>query len=214
MKNILHAILFTSAFFVSCKRDNMMTSVAKLATTSENIKYKMNDGFIQFKYNPDATIKQVTINSSLATANETTTFDVVYNTDKTIKELTDGDNEKIKAVYKEGLLAIAYIIQKGKNVAYTIYKYESGSLKSLTVYYKEDEGDIPVLKLDFDYNNKGNVVTTTTSFANGNYGNLSNAGVVKMQYDTRENILYAQKDLLALFWHAVSKNNITKQEQL
>jgi len=216
MKNILFAFylfVIPVILFVFCKKEEVINHATDVTPVKKITRYSNGDEFIQFEYNNNETIKKVTIKNNVSTAGEVTSFDVTYNNDKTIKELTAADSEKIVAQYKDDLLTSADIIQNGKKVAFTNYDYESGNLKYISIYYCEEEANIPVLKLIFNYNNSGNVTEITTLYADGKEGDLTYAGKAKMQYDTNTNSLYQYKDILALFWQPASKNNLIIEDR-
>jgi hypothetical protein len=216
MKNILfvfYLFIIPVVIFVFCKKEEVINHETDITPVKKITRCSNGDEFIQFEYNNNETIKKVTIKNNVSTAGEVTSFNVTYNSDKSIKELTAADSVKIVAQYKDDLLSSADIIEHGKKVAFTNYDYENGNLKYISIYYNEEEGNIPVLKLIFNYNNSGNVTETTTLFAGGKDGNLAYAGNTKLKYNTNTNPLYQYKDILALFWQPASKNNVIAEDR-
>jgi len=213
MKNILFAFCLISipaTTITSCNKDAIQRSAA---TRVANIsKYNNGNEFIQFEYNTDASVKKVTVKSELSTAGDATDFLVSYNDDKNIKELTANDG-KIVPVYTNGLLTRADIIQYNKKIAFTDYTYEGNKLKAITIYYNEEEGNIPVLQFNFSYNNAGNISETVTMMADGAKGKLTYAGSNKMDYSSSINPLYEYNNLLMLLWQPASKNNVATERR-
>jgi hypothetical protein len=215
MKNILLVLcllVIPVTTFVSCKEAKAEYKTKD--TTVKNVtRYINGDDFIQFDYNNDETVKKVTIKNDFATSGKTIDFNIAYNNDKVIKELTDGDGEKIIPTYNNGLLTRADIIEDGKRVAFTNYIYEQDLLKKITIYYAEEEGNFAAVKLLFSYNKLVNVDQITTMVADGNAGHFKFEDSVKLEYDMQINPLYKYKDLLALFWQVECRNKIVAGER-
>ena len=198
-------VAISIATFTSCNKDAVQKASIPVSSIS---KYSNGNEFMQFEYNSDSTVKKVTVKSELSTAGEATDFLVVYNNDKSIKELTTTNEDKIVPAYTNGLLTKADIVRHDRKVAFTNYNYENNKLRDITIYFIEEERNIPVLQFKFSYNNAGNISETVTMMADGADGKLTYAGSNKMDYSTNINPLYQHNDLLILFWQPVSKNNV------
>ena len=64
----------------------------------------------------------------------------------------------------------------------------------------------------FIYNAIGNITKLETFIKGEQPNQMVRAGHVNFQHDEKTNPLYAQRDLLALFWQGVSKNNIKVED--
>jgi hypothetical protein len=207
---ILFAGLLTGA--VSCKKDKDNSPAPPPPPAAQKIKeFKTGEEFVRFDYNAAGDVSKVTINSDENTGGNTFTYTVNYNAAKKITSL-ETPGEKIVPVYENNVLSRADIFENDVKIGYTTYTIENNLLKKATIYYGEDTEFIPVLEFIFTYNAAGNIAEMVTMAASNEPGHMERAGHVTYQYDQKSNPLYAQRDLLFLFWQGPSKNNIKVEE--
>lgn len=200
---------FTMSLF-SCKKDKDNGPGAGPGESASLIsEFKTGDEYIKFGYNGDGTVKTVTINSDLNTQGEEMRYDLTYTADKKIAALSDGAGTQIIPEYQNGKMVRASIMDGTDRIAFTNYEYTTGNLTRATVYAATDDDFMMALAFDFTYNAAGNVAETIAFIPDGTPDHLVRAGHINFQHDDHTNPLYAQRDLLALFWQAVSKNNVT-----
>lgn len=208
MKNAFYLFVMIITVFASCKKD-AVTNTPPVTPVTIIEKYVNGDEFIQFFYDEDTIVNEITIKSELSTAGEETNFSIAYNDDKTIKELNADNGQRIVPVYDNGRLTRADVFQETMRIAYTAYNYENNKLKKATVYYQDENDFLPVLEFILSYNGNGNISETILMMADETPNHLVRAGHVTMEYDAHQNPLFAHNDLLALFWQTASENNIT-----
>ncbi len=206
---ILFAGLLTGA--VSCKKDNDNSPVPPPPPAERIKEFKTGEEFIRFEYTSAGDVNKVTINTDVNTGGAVMTYTVNYNTAKKITSLETA-NEKIVPVYENNLLKRADILHDNARVGYTNYLFENNLLKRATIYFGEDTDFQPFLEFNFTYNTAGNIPESVTMMATGEPGHMERAGHVTYQYDQKTNPLYAQRDLLLLFWQDASKNNIKVED--
>ncbi len=202
---LLLAGLTTAA--VSCKKDKNDDPGTQPPPAAEKLKeFKTGEEFIRFEYNAAGAVTKVTLKNDGTTGDATMIFNVTYSGNKITSLETTG--QKIVPVYENNVITRADMLQDNEKVGYTAYQYENGSLKRATIYAGEGNDFSPVLEFIFSYNN-GNITEMVTMVADGEPGHMARAGNVTYQHDQKSNPLFTQKDLLALFWQAPSKNNVT-----
>ena len=208
--------LFSSLFLftalttgiVSCKKEKD-GDVPTPPPASQRIKeFKSGEEFVRFDYNANGDVTKVTLNSDITTSGSVMTYTVNYNAAKKIASLETTD-EKIVPVYENNILTRADIFVENEKVGYTAYQYEAGLIKKATIYFGESNEYIPALEFIFTYTAADNIEKTETFMATGEPGQMERTGHVSYQYDQKSNPLYAQRELMTLFWQAVSKNNPT-----
>lgn len=200
--------LFTAltTSIISCKKDNNDTTPPP---ASQRIKeFKNGEQFVRFDYNVNGDVTKVTINDDDNTGGAEMTYIVNYNGAKKISSL-ESLEEKIVPVYENNVLIRSDIFQANERVGYSTYHYEGGSLKRSTIYFGEDTDFMPVLEFVFTYSATGNIEKMESFVTTGEPGQMDRAGHITYQFDQKTNPLYAQRDLMILFWQPVSKNNIT-----
>lgn len=196
----------------SCKKDNDNSPAPPPPPPAERIKeFKTGEEFIRFDYNTAGDVNKVTINSDVNTGGNTMVYTVNYNAAKKITSL-EAPGERIVPVYENNLLTRADIFENDARIGYTTYTFENNLLKRATIYFGEDTEFMPVLEFIFTYNAAGNITETVTMMASGEPNHMERAGHVTYQYDQKSNPLYAQRDLLLLFWQGASKNNIKVED--
>ncbi|MBG9377980.1 hypothetical protein I5907_17205 [Panacibacter sp. DH6] len=214
MKNAFYLLVLAAAFFTSCKKDDKPAPGPGPEPTPQTAiqKYVNGDDYIAFTYAGDA-ITQVTVKTELATAGDEAQFDVLYNTDKTIKELRGSNGQQIVPLYESGRLARADIMEQDVRLGQTVYNYENDQLSIATIYLSDGEDLLPALEFRFTYS-AGNIMETVIMVADETPNHMVRAGSVKMEYDAHANPLYAYNDLLMLFWQVASENNVTVENHL
>ncbi len=196
---------------VSCKKDKDNNSPEPPPATQRIKEFKTGEEFIRFDYNAAGDVNKVTINSDVNTGGSVMLYTVNYDAGKKIASL-DAGAEKIIPVYENNLLKRADIFQDGVRVGYTNYLFENSLLKRATVYFGEDNDFQPFLEFNFTYNAAGNITENVAMIASGEPGHMERSGHITYQYDQKSNPLYAQRDLLVLFWQGASKNNIKVED--
>ncbi|MFC0774805.1 hypothetical protein [Terrimonas alba] len=191
---------------VSCKKEKDNNDPTPPPASQRIKEFKNGEEFIRFDYNVNGDVNKVTLNSDI-TDGSTLTYTVNYNAAKKITSLETTD-EKITPVYENNILTRADIFMENERVGYTAYQYEGGLIEKATIYFGEGNDYIPALEFIFTYTATGNIEKTETFLATGEPGQMERSGHVSYQYDQKSNPLYAQRELMALFWQAVSKNNI------
>ncbi|MGZ8551855.1 MAG: hypothetical protein ACXWV8_00535 [Chitinophagaceae bacterium] len=211
-KSVCAFILFTGLLTgaVSCKKEKK--NGPEPTPAAERIKeFKTGDEFIRFDYKTDGAVNKVTINSDVNTGGTIMTYTVNYDAAKKITSLETA-GEKIVPVYENNLLARADILQDNERVGYTTYQFDGGLIKRATIYFGEGNDFQPILEFNFAYNQAGNIIETVALITDGEPGHMERSGHINYQYDQKINPLYAQRELLALFWQGVSKNNIKVED--
>jgi len=209
---LLFTALLTGA--VSCKKDkDENTTPPPPPPPTERLKeFKTGDEFIRFDYNVAGNVNKVTLKTDATTGGATLTYTVTYAAGNKIASL-ETPGEKIVPVYENNLMTRADIFQDNERIGYTTYLYDNGAIKRATIYFGEGNDFNPFLDFIFTYNAAGNVTETVVLGANGEPGHMERSGHITYQYDQKINPLYAQRELLSLFWLAPSKNNITVENE-
>lgn len=212
-KSVSGFLLFASLLSgtVSCKKDKDNNSPEPPPAAQRIKEFKTGEEFIRFDYAAAGDVNKVTINSDVNTGGAVMTYTVNYDAGKKIASL-DAGAEKIIPVYENNLLKRADIFQDGVRVGYTNYLFENSSLKRATIYFGEDNDFQPFLEFNFTYNAAGNITENVAMLASGEPGHMERSGHITYQYDQQSNPLYAQRDLLVLFWQGASKNNIKVED--
>jgi hypothetical protein len=206
----LALILGLTMTLFSCKKDkDNEPGPGPGPSTAQIAEFRTGDEYVKFNYNGDGTVKEVIINSELNTQGNETRYDLTYTGDKKIAALSDGAGTQIIPEYENGKMVRANIMDGAERIAFTNYQYTNGNLSNATVYAADDDDFTMALAFEFNFNAAGNVTETAAFIPNGIPDHLERAGHINYQYDNHTNPLYAQRDILALFWQAVSKNNVT-----
>ncbi|HET6994686.1 MAG TPA: hypothetical protein VFI06_06875 [Chitinophagaceae bacterium] len=199
--------------FVSCKKDKSINNGNNPPAATKLKEYRNGDDLVQFTYNTDGTIKKALVKTELNTNGDAVDFNISYNAQKKISEVTTTSGEKIVPEYENGLLTRANIFEGTVRTGYTNYHYETNQLKIATIYVNAGGVDFePILEFRFSYDGNGNLNKSEIFMSTGVPGQLVRAGHVNFQFDQKTNPLYANRDFLALLWQAASKNNVTKEE--
>ena len=167
---------------------------------------------IAFTYNPDGTVKKVTVKSEAITGDDLVDYSVTYNASKKIESLVSTTGDKIVPVYENEILKRADLFTGPERTGYTNYSYENGLLKRATIYFGSGTNYEPFLEYNFSYNAAGNLSENVVMMTDGVPGHMVRAGHVTFQYDQKTNPLHTHRDLLNLFWLSSSKNNITRED--
>jgi hypothetical protein len=213
-KNISSALLVTAfvAVLCSCKKDKEDGPGNNPPVTERIKQYTQGNEFVKFDYNASGDVTTVTINSEVNTGGVPTAYSVSYDGAKKITSLQNTDGEKIVPVYENNRIIRADMLIADERIGYTTYNYENGNLKRATIYFGQDTDYEPFLMFEFTYNTAGNLTQTVSMVSNGMPGMLVRAGHVDAQYDNKTNPLYAQRELMILFWQSISKNNVTLED--
>jgi hypothetical protein len=196
-----------TAATVSCKKDkNDDGGTPPPPPAAAKLKeFKTGEEFIRFEYNASGSVTKVTMKNDVTTGDATEVFNVLYAGNK-ITSL-ESNSQKFVPVYENNVITKADIFQDNEKVGYTTYQYENGSLKKATIHAGEANQFIAVLEFIFTYAS-GNITEMQTMMLDGESGQMVHAGHITYQYDQKSNPLFAQKDLLVLFWLSPSKNNV------
>lgn len=196
---------------VSCQKETT-TNPPPAPATAKIKEYKNGYEFVRFTYNADGSIKKATIKSELNTGDDVIDFNITYNTQKKIAEVTTAHGERIVPEYANGVMTRANVFDGPIRTSYTNYLYEGSVLKKATIYMNQGADFEPLLEFQFAYNAGGNLAESLVLMATGVSGQLVRAGHIAYQFDQKQNPLYEHRDFLALLWQGVSKNNITREE--
>ncbi len=212
-KNAVHFVLVSSLliFMGSCKKDKKDAPAPPVSAKIQE--YRDGDEFIRFNYNADGTVNKATIKSELNTAGTIVDFNISYNGEKKISSISTSAGETIIPVYENNVLKRADNFSGSNRTGYTNYLFENGSVTRATIYQGQGTDFLPILEFNFSYNAAGNVTETVLLVGTDVPGHMVRAGHVESQYDQKTNPLYEHKELLALLWHGVSKNNIVQEDQ-
>jgi hypothetical protein len=149
----------------------------------------------------------------LNTAGTIVDFNISYNGEKKISSISTSAGETIMPVYENNALIRADNFAGSNRTGYTTYQFANGSVTRVTIYQGQGTGFTPILEFDFTYNAAGNVTETVLFAGTDVPGHMARAGHAESEYDEKINPLYEHKELLALLWHGVSKNNIAREDQ-
>jgi hypothetical protein len=197
-----------AAAMVACKKDNdNPNGPDPLPNDAKLTEYVNGEDYIRLSYNADGTVKKVILKSDANTNGDETEFTVTYNAQKKITSL-QSQWRKIEPEYQNNVLFRAKMFEDNKQVGYTSYEYENGNLSKATLYFGESGTYLPLIAYTMAYTAQGNLDETVVLMAT-EPNHLERAGHIKYTYDQKSNPLYAHKELLALFWQAASKNNVT-----
>lgn len=197
-----------AAFMVACKKDKDNSNGPDPSPNGAKLtEYVNGEDYLRLSYNTDGTVKKVILKSDANTDGDETEFSVTYNAQKKIAAL-ESQWRKIQPEYENNVLIRAKMFESGKQVGYTNYEYENGNLSRATLYFGEGGVYMPLLAYVMEYTAQGNLDETVVMMAT-EPNHLERSGHIKYEYDQKSNPLYAHKDLLALFWQAATKNNVT-----
>lgn len=212
------AFLFVGllAGFIACKKEESNSPAPgpdpNPVPAAKLKEFRNGDEFIKFFYNADGTVQKVNVKSELNTGGEELTYNITYTAGKKIASLETTTGQKIVPVYTNNILSKADLFVDGEKAGFTNYLYEQGLMKRATIYFGQGTDFQPFLEFNFTYNAQGNPIESVAMMANGVPGQLVRAGHVTFEYDQKTNPLYAQNEILALFWQGAAKNNIKKEE--
>ena len=191
----------------SCKKDK--DEPAPQQPASELLKqYKTGEEYIKFSYNTGGRVSFVDIRSDLNTGGEEVKYAVGYSETNAISSLEGDNGQLIVPVYENGQIIRADIYENNDRIGYTSQQFENNRLSIATLYAATDDGFEGAFEFRFAYNAAGNITQTVALLNGGQPGVMVRAGHIDFEYDQKTNPLYAQKDLLVLFWQGASKNNV------
>jgi hypothetical protein len=205
----LFAGLTTS--LVSCKKDKDDNDGGTPGNQTLHVKEFNNDGeFIRFRYNGAGKVDQVTVSSELNSGGEVLVYSVSYVNGK-LDKLESTENV-ITANYENGNLTSSDMLIDGDKIGFTNFQYEANEITRASTYAGGGTDFELIREFIFERNNAGNIEEAIALLSDGEPGQLDRFGHVEFQYDQKTNPLYEHRDLLALFWQGVSKNNITRED--
>lgn len=208
-------IIFIAALIVSlvaCKKDKNNNQPGSGNSGNKIATFTHGDEYIKFEYNADGTVKKLIVNTELNTYGYETEFTVVYDAQKRISKL-ESDWESLEVEYTNNVMSRAKLLEYGHMIGYTNYNYEGGNLKTATLYFGEAGVYVPTYEFHMNYNAQGNLNEIINMIATDE-NHMERTGSVTYQYDDKVNPLYEHRQLLALFWQPISKNNITVENHL
>ena len=212
-RNWTNALLIMGSlitFMASCKKDDNPKPPPS-PVTQKLAEFKKGDEFIRLDYNADGTVRKAIVKSDLNTGGAIVGYDITYNAEKKVSFMQSTDGEKIVPVYEDGKMTRADVFEGAQRTGYTNYYYKNGNIDFATIYFNNGDDYEPFLEFRFEYDIKGNLIETVAMMASGEPGRMDRAGHIEYSHDQKTNPLYTHRDLLALFWQAVSKNNITTE---
>jgi hypothetical protein len=174
--------------------------------------FKSGDDVTKFAYHADGTFKSITLSNDPVSTDENVTYTATYAANKKIAELNGTNGSKLKLTYTNNLLSKMEAFFGTHKFAETVYEYNAAVMKSTTISVMDNDVAVPYFKSDFTFTNVGNISRTNAFMFNPTTNKLESIGHVTKQYDTNPNPLYLLGDIVAVFWQASTKNNITKQQ--
>jgi hypothetical protein len=197
---------------VSCKKDKNENPDGPGSPNGTKIAmFREGDEYIKFDYNNDGSVKNVIVNTESSTGGDEFNFTVKYDGQKRITAL-ESQWQTIDIAYQNNAMSKATIKQAGTLLAETSFQYVNGNIQSSTLFIP-GEGDIliPLFKYEMTYNTQGNV-SRANAFLALDEENFEPAGYVNFQYDGKDNPLYEQRQIFAIFGHNISKHNTTVED--
>lgn len=170
-----------------------------------------NDQYIRFSYNADSTIQSVITNT--LDSGMVITYKVEYTDDKKIALLQANNGKKIVPVYEDGIIKRTDYYEGDIRVGYGYYLFENQQLKNASYYKRIAEAEyVPVFSFAYEYTQAG-LIKEAVLMGEAEVPNLlRRKGHSSYEYDDKNNPLYRSKDLLLLFFQAVSKQNVVKED--
>lgn len=203
-------VAIVSGTVTACKKDHDKPATEQPGPIKRLAEINNGEDFIRFAYNPDSTVKKVTT-TLLADSGASVAYNVSYANGK-IQELNGDDGMKIVPVYDEGLLIRAHFYMGEERVAYANYTVMNDSERDIAYYVKDGDDYLPMLSIRVTYDAKDNPVESVLMVATDEPNLLRRDSHIEYSYDEKPNPLYAQKDLLALFFQSISKNNTLEED--
>ncbi len=198
-----------AATLVSCKKDKDDDDTGTPAAL--HIKeYQNGEDFARFRYNAAGKVDQVTIAPDPGSGEPPLVYAVTYAGGK-VDKLTNGEQE-FRAVYENGKLDRVDIYVGEDKTFFTNYDYTGDALTRATSYALEGDDFMLFRQFDFAVNAAGNITETVALVNMGEPNLLRRSGHVEFQYDQKPNPLFEHRDLLAMLWQGVSKNNPTRED--
>jgi hypothetical protein len=199
-------------FLASCQKDHDNNDHRPVPAITAISEFKNGDEFIRFEYNTDGTVKKATVSNALSTNGNIVDYNITYSEAKKIAAAETSAGERIVPVYESDMMTRADVFEGNERTGYINYRYENNVLTRATLYWGQGTDYEPFFELAFTQNDKGNITETIAMAANGQPGQLIRMGHIAYTHDTGTNPLYEHKDLLALLFQSVSKNNIIQED--
>ena len=192
----------------SCKKDDNPNPGPQPVPVTKLQEFKDGEDFIRFQYNTDGSLKKATVKNDINTDGDVVDFTITYNEAKVITRVNSSSGEELVPVYENNVLTRADIFMAGERTGYTNYQFQNGYMRKATIYISDGNDFQPILEFQYDYNASGNVAQGIILIGTDVPGQMVRAGHVDLQYDNKNNPLFAHKDFLALLWQGPSKNNV------
>lgn len=207
---VLVTLIAATTFISSCKdkeADNIIPSSSKIT------EYQAGEDFMRFEYGTDNKLKRLTANLETATNGETENYDLVYHTNGQIKEVNISGNRKMVPVYTNGQITRADIFEDNVKTGFTEYVFQSGNLKTVEVkMLAANNQPQTIIKMVYSYDSKNNISKAETFMSLFGVGELAYAGKTEFTYDSKNNPLFAHKELFNLLWMPTSASNVLTEK--
>lgn len=209
-KFIKFTVLILIMGITACKKDKNNPAIEDPEPIARLREINNGDDFIRFTYYPDGRAKTVTT-TLMADPGASVQYNITYKEDKKIEELQGSDGMRIVPVYDEELLVRAHFYAGAERVGYTNYSVLDNTTKDITYYSKSNDDFIPLVSIRYKCDAAGNPVENIMMGATEIPNHMERQGHITYQYDNKPNPLYPHRDLLALFFQPVSKNNTVRE---
>jgi YD repeat-containing protein len=197
--------------FSSCKKDDVETPPPP-AKTPQLAKFTNGAETTQFSYNADGSFKSITLSTDPLTGDDNITYTAQYGANQKMTQLNGTNGAVLRLTYANSLLSKMEGFTGTDKFVQTTYEYAGTVLKSSTHAYADNGAMVPFFKGDYTFTAGGNISRVNTAAINLITNQLEADGHVMLQYDDKVNPFAALGDVYTIFWQAVTKNNLTKQQ--
>ena len=201
-----------AASLVACKKDKDNAPGTVDPPKARLAVYSNGEDYVKFDYNTDGSVKKLSVKTDDVTYGNELVFQVSYDNQKRISKL-ESDWKTISVEYENNSMSRARIFEYEKQIGYTNYQYVSGNLARATLYFGESGVFVPTIEYNMTYTAQGNLSETVIMLAT-EPNQMKRSGSITYQYDQKTNPLYEHRQLLAILWQSVPKNNITLENHL
>ena len=180
-------VVSTTLIFSSCKKP---TSEPVVSTKLKSV--PAPDNQVTFTYNTDGSIKTAAVKNDLATSGDLINYQVSYNAQGKISEVTSDEDIRIVPIYQNGVLVEAsFETLDGLELFVTTYSYQNNLLKAVEINSAAGQA---WLKFVFTNNAAGNVEKTEFFSQNPlNQNEFISGGTVTYTYDNKTNPVFGAK---------------------